>query len=156
MLLLLVSLLLLTSLVMLLRIMFLLLLTLLWTILLLPVAFLVIVSAVSGIPAAAVGLTSAGALLREFETCIPKILIARPRFQIPNSHSRTIFFNSMWDHNTYQWGRRLECRRCIHRCKKTLLLCHYLQMSWSGRKSRSTLCFVSPPIKETVPRDFLL
>jgi hypothetical protein len=89
---LLTSLHLLTSLVMLLRIMFLLLLTLLLTILLLPEAFLVIVSAVSCIPAAAVGLTSADALLREFETCIPKIPIARPRFQITNSYSQNNFF----------------------------------------------------------------
>jgi hypothetical protein len=35
-------------------------------------------------------------LLREFQTYIPKIPIARPRFQIPNSYSQNKFYNSMW------------------------------------------------------------
>ena len=32
----------------------------------------------------------------KFETCIPKIPIARPRFQTPNYIPITNFYNSMW------------------------------------------------------------
>jgi hypothetical protein len=49
-------------------------------------------------------------LLREFETCIPKIPIAHPRFQIQNSYSQNKFYTSICGLFKFcQWGRRLEC-----------------------------------------------